>query len=80
MTRNQLKQACAAHKARKAHRDAAAKAERLTVNVQYWIETAREDERDLGPYRLCTDGGQRFALSATEAILAQKQGLPFKAL
>ena len=49
-----------------------------TMAQKYWVELAQEDERNLGPYMLCTDGGRRFALSALEAIQAQKQGLEFR--
>jgi len=52
--------------------------ERKTVPQAYWIEIARTDERDMGPYRLCTDGGQRFGLSTLDAIRAQKEGVPFR--
>ena len=44
-----------------------------------WIEVAREDERSEGPYRYCFPSGVRFALSANDAIRAQKiNGAPFK--
>lgn len=44
----------------------------------YWIETAQEDERDGGPYRLCTLSGHRFGLSVNDAKRAQANGLPYR--
>lgn len=78
MTRKAMKDALTAHKARKAQADAAARVERKVVAQEFWIEAAREDEIDGGPYRMCTTGGQRFGLSALDAIRAQQEGLEFR--
>jgi hypothetical protein len=61
---------------------AAERAERLTVSEQYWIESSTPAELasdPSSPYRMVTSGGQRFALSASDAIRSQKQGLEFRA-
>jgi len=61
---------------------AAARAERLTVTEQYWIEPSTPSELasdPRSPYRMVTSGGQRYALSANDAIRAQKEGLEFRA-
>lgn len=56
--------------------------ERKVVPQDYWIEPSTDEElaHDPGsPYRMVTTGGQRFALSALDAIRAQKEGLEFRA-
>jgi hypothetical protein len=57
-----------------------ARVSRKLVHQSYWVEPSTEAERvdePESPYRMCTDGGQRFGLSTLDAIRAQKQGLPF---